>query len=236
MKYVGLLAGVGAAAYLATRPPSWLGLGLALAAPAFALCLLGGVLAEQLLVRPPRPATRVATLEVRRPRRYLPRWATLWVATLAATLSILLVGAGLAAEHSGRGLVLTCSWGVVTAGPWPGAFYGVPIGLTVLAGLIAAGGVAWAVARRPRDNAEPPGLDEARRRAAGDTIVAACGVLVAAPLTGCALTAGGIMRSIGCAPEFLAPLGWLTVATAVLAGLSGCAFLARLLFPRERTA
>src|SRR5690349_928423 len=68
----GLVVGLVAALALANAPASWLGLGLALAAPAFAIGLLGGVLVGELIAVGPLPPVRTATLEVRRVRSYLP--------------------------------------------------------------------------------------------------------------------------------------------------------------------
>lgn len=66
-----------------------LGRGLLLAAPVFGLCVLAGVVAGEVSVRPAAGRTRAAVLEVRRVRDYLPRGLTRAVLGATAALAAL---------------------------------------------------------------------------------------------------------------------------------------------------
>lgn len=228
-RLAGLAAGLAAAIALASAPAAWLGLGLALAAPGFALCLLTGVILGELTARAPTGPTRTAGLEVRTARTFLPRRMTRWVAALTVLAAVFFLVAGLVADaddlgRAGRALTVSCGDLVSTATPWPGRFYSLPIGAAILLGLAAAAFAIHAVVRRPRP--APDEADDRSRRASARTITAACGVLVTAPLAGSALFAAGALGRVDC-PSAIYPVAhWTTLAIAVLAGITACAFTA----------
>jgi hypothetical protein len=241
-RLAGLVAGVLAAILLATAPPHWLGLGLMLAAPAFSVCLLAGVLTGEVVTARVRRPTRTAALEVRTTRRYLPRAMTRWVAALLTTLVVLLTATTLAGSaddlgRAGRSLSRACgpdrSAGV---GPWPGSYYSVPMAAVVILGLGAAALVARTVARRRRPGSDPDQVtaDDQARRLSARVVTAACGILVATPLAGSALLAGSQLLRFDCPTQPMRLAGWVALAVAGVAGLSSCAFAAEILLPRRR--
>jgi hypothetical protein len=237
----GLLLGVIVALRLAFAPPSWLGLGLAVTAPALALCILLGVLAGELSGYTSRGPARSATLSARSVRSYLPSVATRWTAGLTVVLAGLLTATTATGSpddqgRAGRSLTVLCGGGVgelssSSYGPWPGLFYSAPIGGGTLAGLIAGGVVLHRIAHRPRPGAEVEGPDDALRRRSSRMVMSAAGLLVATSLTGAALFAGSAMINVDCAPVWLTALGWLTLATAALGFVSAAGFASVLLIP-----
>jgi hypothetical protein len=236
-RLAGLVIGLGVAVMLASGPPAWLGLGQALAAPGFALCLLAGVILGELRPRPEGPH-RTATLEVRDVGRYLPRALTRWLVAFAVILAALLVVTTAAGSpddqgRPGRALAVSCGPNLSLAGgPWPGRFYSVPIGIAVLLGLGAALVTARFVAGRRRHEDDEPEGDEAARRRSTRIIVAAAGVLAAAPLAGCALLAGAVLRNVDCGGSWTPVLAGSCLALAGAATLGAAAFAANVLFPR----
>jgi hypothetical protein len=233
-RLLGVIGGGVVALVMAGGAVGRLGLGIALAAPAFALCLLAGVLAGEVAATVPVGASRTATLEVRTARRYLPRGLARWVGALAAGLLVLLTATSLSASpddlgRAGRSFTLACGPDrSVTAGPWPGSYYSLPIGVAVLVGLGAAALVAHTVARRRRPASDPSTLatDERARRRSARVVTAACGVLVAAPLAGCGLMAGAILVQMPCLSGPMRMAGWASLVLATVAGVSGCLFVA----------
>lgn len=233
-RLLGVIGGGVVALVMAGGAVGRLGLGIALAAPAFALCLLAGALAGEVAATVPVGASRTATLEVRTARRYLPRGLARWVGALAAGLLVLLTATSLSASpddlgRAGRSLILACGADrTVAVGPWPGSYYSLPIGVTVLVGLGAAALVARTVARRRRPASDPAMLaaDERARRRSARVVTAACGVLVAAPLAGCGLMAGAILVQTPCLSGPMRMAGWASLVLAAVAGVSGCVFAA----------
>lgn len=221
---VGLVVGL-AAAY-----QGGLGRGLLLAAPLFALCVLGGVLAGELLVTAPDGPVRQAALEVRRMRDYVPRalgGAVLAAGALLAVLLVLTTAAGSPDDmgRAGRDLVRRCS-AVMTAGagPWPGSYYAFPLAVVVLCGLLAAGAVLTRVVRRPRQG-DDVAVDQALRRSAARSVTAAVGLLVAVPLAGVSVVAGSALVGVSCHPAWwtVAAIALAAVAVASLALAGACA-------------
>jgi TRAP-type C4-dicarboxylate transport system permease small subunit len=221
----GLVVGLVAAVLLNNTPASWLGLGTALTGPAFGLCLLVGVVLGELRPLPAGPR-RTATLEVRAVTRYLPRALTTWVAVVTLVLAgflILTTAFGSADDmgRAGRSLTVTCGPDRgFSAGPWPGLFYSVPIGAAVGLGLAAAVLAARIVARRRRPQTDDARTDDRARRTSTRTIVAACGVLTAAPLAGAAFIAGGALRNVDCGGSLLPALSWSSLGLSVAATLA----------------
>jgi hypothetical protein len=251
LRAIGLLAGGVVALKLAYAPPTWLGLGLAIAAPALSLCVLAGVLAGEAAGYGAAGSSRSASLVSRSPRAYLPRPATEWVIGLSVTLLVLLTAATAAASpddmgRAGRSLTVVCRTAlggsadgpdVSSRGPWPGAFYSIPIGLATVAGLIAAVMVLLRIAHRPRPAAAVAGLDDALRRRSSKLVVAALGLLVSSSVAGVAFTAGGLLAGNGCGVGWLRVLGWFVIAVGAVGFVASAAFLTQLLVPgRARAA
>ncbi|BCY07143.1 hypothetical protein [Actinoplanes sp. L3-i22] len=222
-RLAGLATGLLAAVAVATAPAARLGLGLALAAPAFALCLLAGVILGELTVRAPAGPTRTASLRVRAARTFLPRRTTRAVAGFTVLAAAFFIMTGLTADaddlgRAGRALTVTCGDVTFSETPWPGRFYSLPIAVAVLLGLAMAAVAVRTVVHRPDST-----TDDRSRRAAAGAITAACGVLITAPLAGSALFAAGALSRVACAPA----LNPAVLVLAATAGLGACFFTAR---------
>lgn len=243
MRLAGLGIGLAAAAAtLTAAPPNWLGLEAALAAPAFTLCLLAGVLIGELSGTIPTGPDRAAPIEVRSVRSYLPRFMTGSAVALGAALAILLtvtsrMGTADDMSRAGRFLTLTCQDLEASSGPWPGVYYSLPIAASILIGIAVAAPALHAVTRRRRPAAGDAvrAVDDDARRASARTIVAACGVLVAAPLTGTGLFSGMAMIGNACATATITALGWTALALGLTAFIATCRFAAVAVLP-HRTA
>jgi hypothetical protein len=216
----GAVVGLAAAAW--SLQADSLGRGLMLAAPLFALCVLAGVVAGELLVTAPQGPVREAGLAVRRWQAYVPPRLTLVVVGSAAVLGVVLVATTLAGSpddlgRAGRRLVRQCS-AVMTQGhgPWPGSFYAWPLALVVGAGLLLAGAAVVRIARRPSQGEDPAAEDALRRRSAA-AVTAAAGLLVAVPLAGVSAAAGMGLLAIDCRPALWTVLGWALVAVLPIA-------------------
>lgn len=234
LRLLGASAGCVAAVYLVAGET--LGLGLLLAAPVTALGLLLGVLAAELVVRPPDGRRRSASLTARRATDYLPRRLGAAVLTTGVTLLVLAsvttaLGSPDDLGRPGRWLTYACS-AVETSsrGPWPGSFYTVPLLLLVGAGsLLALLVLRTTVARPPLlpGGGNGPGdvpaqavaADHELRAQAARAVVSGLGVLVALPLVGTSvLTALGIGGTAGCAPAWWAVVAAGLLVVAALAG------------------
>ncbi len=223
----GLVAGGAAAASGA------LGRGLLLAAPVFGLCVLAGVVVGETSVRSPKGRTRMAALEVRRVRDYLPRGLARAVVGAAALLLALLAvttATGTADDvgRPGRMLLLQCTTALQQgASPWPGSFYSVPLVALVLTGLVAASAALRVVVRRPRAGADTATVaaDDALRQRAAQTITGACGILVTLPLAGACLLTAVALLSLSCRPTWWTFAGWslLALLPALAALMGWCA-------------
>src|SRR5215469_3190455 len=217
-RWAGLVGGL-AAAGVAARSGA-LGRGLLLAAPVFAVCLLAGVVVGETTVRSAGGRTRIAAVEVRRVRDYVPRHlAQAVIAALGLLLGLLAVTTATGTTddlgRSGRAVLLQCSPTLrQSAGPWPGSFYSFPLAVTVAAGLVAAAASLRFVVRRPRAGADSAAVaaDEALRKRASETITSACGILVAIPLAGCCLVTGVSLLLLSCRPTWLTVLAWAILA------------------------
>jgi hypothetical protein len=235
-RLAGVIAGLAAGGAAAGQGA--LGRGPLLAGPVFGLCVLAGVAAGEISVRPTAGRTRTAAVEVRRVRDYLPRGlaaaVTVAAAVLAALVAVTTVTAGPDdLGRAGRVLLLSCQAGLQQAyGPWPGSFYSVPLAAVVAVGLIAGGGALRVVIRRARTGADAGAVaaDDALRRRAARTITGACGILVALPLAGVCLVSAGALLSISCHPAWWTYAGWALVALLIpvvaLMGWSAAVLLA----------
>jgi hypothetical protein len=209
------------------------GRGLLLAGPVFGLCVLAGAAAGEISVRPGGGQTRTAVVEVRRVCDYLPRGlATAVMAAAAMLLALVAVTTATAGPDDlgrpGRVLQFRCGPGLwQDHGPWPGAFYSVPLVAAVAGGLIAAGAALRVVIRRPRTSADPDmvAADDAVRQRAAWMITGACGILVAVPLAGACLVSAGALLSFSCHPAWWTYAGWalLALLTPAVALMGWCA-------------
>jgi hypothetical protein len=217
-RWAGVIAGMVVGGAMATSNILG-GRGLMLAAPLFGICVLAGVLVGEAHVRPFRGPTRVAALEVRGVRDYLPRGLTSVVAAAAVLLVVLLIAttaAGSADDlgRAGRMLQVQCrtAQGLEThgRGPWPGSFYSIPLALVVIAGLIAAWAALRQIVRRPRSGPDPTAVaaDDALRQRAARGVTAACGILVAIPLLGVSMFTAPPLLTMPCRPAWWSVAGW----------------------------
>jgi hypothetical protein len=241
-RLAGLGVGILASMALIALPSESLGLGAALAAPTFGLCLLCGVIVGEMLGRAPVGPTRTASLEIRSPQAFLPRALLWWVAGTGTVLfGFLLVTSilGVADDmgRAGRAIAVRCSADLVAAAsPWPGWFYSLPVGGAVLLGVAVAALAARVVAGRPRPRSDESGrlVDDHLRHASGRTIVATVGVVVAAPLAGSAAFAGSALETVGCGSTALRVTGLSCYALAIVGVLATAAFAATVLLPAPR--
>ncbi|MEU1965890.1 hypothetical protein ABZ541_19395 [Micromonospora sediminicola] len=241
-RWVGVAVGATLGVAVAAADP--LDLGALLAAPVFGICVLVGVLIGEASVAPPGGPTRTAALEVRTVRDYLPRRMSRAVAVAAVGLLALLVVTSANsgpddAGNPGRALELRCP--PTTAeehGPWPGAFYSVPLAVVVLLGLVVAYVVLRNIVRRPRPGGTPDliAVDNASRRRTARAVTGAVGILVGLPLAGVAATASWALLSTACGPAWGRPVGWfLLVAWPVVIALTVW-WTTAVLVPKRATA
>ena len=229
----GLALGVAASALVLQTGA--LGRGELLAAPVFALGVLAGVLPGEVTVEAPSHGRREASLTQRRILDYMPRTLGLVVALDLLLLVALLVATSLSGSAAdlgrpGRSLARSCGDGTGWAGgPWPGTYYTLPLAALVAVGVAGTAITLRLVCRRPRvGNVE---TDTATRRASAAVVVAGCGILVAIPLAGIALTAAAQLHDAPCGPGWwpATALALLVTALAQLVLLAACA---RKLLPR----
>lgn len=213
-----------------------LGRGLLLAVPLLCLCVLLGVVAGELGVRPPPAVRRSATLEVRSVRDHLPRVLTPLVGTATAVLAALLAFTSAVASaddlgRAGRALARACSpVSSERSGPWPGSFYALPLAAVVAIGLLLAVVALTSITRRPRQG-EDPAVDDALRRHASTAVVAAVGLLVTVPLVGTGVVAAGQLLQVCAAPAAWTALGRTLVVVVPLALALGTWCAALLVVP-----
>ncbi|MHB1473573.1 MAG: hypothetical protein ACYCV4_08055 [Dermatophilaceae bacterium] len=221
-RWAGLGLGVAAAAF--TVSVGSLGLGVMLAPTVFGICVIAGVVVGELATIPRRAGVRTAALETRTVRNYLPRRlgglvtaSTLGLGALLVTTT--LMGSADDMGRAGRSLFRSCSTEMSAgAGPWPGLFYSVPLGIAVAVGLLGAAVALRTVVLRPRSGSAPDFLaaDDVLRRRSAEAVVAATGVMVAASLFGVALAAGGALLRFTCPPSSWTVLGGTLLAVGAL--------------------
>ncbi|CAN5606878.1 hypothetical protein BH10ACT10_BH10ACT10_09920 [soil metagenome] len=226
-----------------------LGRGTMLVPAVLGLFVVAGVGLAETVVRPQRPVGhRTASLAPRRVADYVPRALatavagiiTIHLATLTLTTTTASTddmgrpGRWLAAQcgNIGSGAGPTGSG----AGPYPGSFYSVPLILLLLViGLVAAAALT-AVVRRPRGLApDDVGDDELRHRST-TRVLAAAGAAVAASHMGTAFFAGGAMLRMDCQRAWMQPVGWVLMASVLVALLLLGWFLGRVVAPGKFAA
>jgi len=208
-RWAGLGLGVVVASVTAATVTAGLyNLGAMLSPTVFGLCVMGGVVVGELSKIPRRQGVRTAALETRTVGGYLPRRLSGVVAASAVGLGALLVTTTLLGSaddqgNAGRILARQCTpTSVSYNGPWPGSFYSVPLGIAVVAGLLAAAIALRTVVLRPRSGSDPElaAADDVLRRWSAEAVVAATGVMVAASLSGVALVASLSLHRLVCPP------------------------------------
>lgn len=223
MRLVALLLGV-AAAWLAA-PALDLGRGVMLVPAIIGLALVAGVALSEALVRPARPAgPRTASLTTRSWRDYTPSGLAgvvlaLGVAHLGVLLLTTLTASADDLGRAGRQIAHQCGDMGNSRGPYPGAFYSVPlVALLAVITVVAALAIA-VVVRRPRGFAlEAAGEDQLRRRSIG-AVLAALGATIAASNAGICLVAGQALRGMECVAPWMRPTGTVLLVLAVVSVL-----------------
>lgn len=216
------------------------GVGPMLAPAAFGLCVVLATALGETVVRPRRPAgVRTASLTPRRIADYLPPITSILVAAmLALTTATMVLTTATASRDAGTGSMRALRCETASTGsshtPYPGSYYTLPLSLLLLAVLLVAVLAARRVVRRPRGMAGTDLGDDVLRRRSLDVIVAAAGVAIGAPLFGIALTAGSAMNGLAteaptCAPAWMGAVGITLMLTALLALLTTCVCVVRLL-------
>lgn len=221
-RLAGLGLGVVAAAF--TASVGSLGLGVMLAPTVFGICVIAGVVVGELATIPRRGVVRTAALQTRTVGDYLPRRLGAMVAASTLGLGTLLVTTTLMGSaddmgRAGRSLFRLCGpERAASAGPWPGLFYSLPLGVAVAIGLFGAAVALRAVVLRPRSGSAPELVvaDDALRRRSAEAVVAATGVMVAASLFGVALSAGAALLGFACPPSSWTVLGGALLAVGAL--------------------
>ena len=214
-----------------------LGRGTMLVPAVLGLFVVAGVGLAETVVRPQRPTgRRTASLSSRRVADYLPRTLATAVGGIAALhLATLALTTATASTddmgRAGRQIAAQCGSMGSAAGPYPGGFYSSPLALLlIIIGLIAVAALT-AVVSRPRGFApDDVGDDELRRRSMS-RVLAATGAAVAASHVGIAFFAGGALLRLDCQQAWMAPVGWLLLASVPEALLLLGWFLVRLVAP-----
>jgi len=200
-----------------------LGRGTMLVPSVIGLFVVAGVGLAETVVRPSRPAgVRTASLARRRVVDYLPEslvTAVVGVTTVHAA-TLLLTSATASADdlgRAGRQVAAECGSTGSAAGPYPGSFYSVPLGLVLLATGVAAVTALLVAVRRPRGFAPDDVGDDVLRIRSTTRVLAASGAAVAASHAGVAFFASTALLRMDCRSSWMAPVGWLLLASVPMA-------------------
>jgi len=231
-RWAGLSLGALTAALTASKGS--LGLGVMLAPTVFGLCVIGGAVVGELATTPRSGSVRTVAPKTRSAGKYLPRRLGALVMASTIGLGALLVTTTRmgSADLSRVGRVVFRACGAERSaayGPWPGLFYTVPLGITVMIGLLGAAVALRAVVIRPQVGPDPNLVvaDDALRRRSAEAVVAATGVMVTASLFGVALSALGALVTSACPPTSWTALGvsLLTIGVLSLLAAAWCLVL-----------
>ena len=241
-RVVGLVLGVVAA--VVVWAVGSFGLGAVLAPAAFGLCVVLATALGETVVRRPRPTgVRAASLRPRRVRDYVPPVLGGVVAlVLLASVALMVLTTSTASRDPETDTVRALSCEVASGGsaatPYPGSYYTLPLAGLLVAVLLVAAVASRQVILRPRGLSldrtgavvRDDGGDDALRRRSLDVIVSAVGIAVCAPYVGMALTAGGALANLDlCAAGWMHPVGRVLLVSALVALVTGCVCLVRLL-------
>ncbi len=216
-----VVVGVVVAVLLAGRLD--LGRGTMLVPAVIGLFVVAGVGLAESVVRPSRPAgVRTASLAPRRVADYLQGQVAIAVVGLTTVhvATLLLTTATASADdlgRAGRQVAAQCGSTGSAAGPYPGSFYSVPLGLVLLATGVAAVTALLVVVRRPRGFAPDEVGDDVLRVRSTTRVLAASGAAVAASHAGVAFFASTALLRMDCRSVWMAPVGWLLLASVPVA-------------------
>jgi hypothetical protein len=153
-----------------------------------------------------------------------PRWLVRMAAVAVALAAVTLIGGALLADASGRHVTYGNPFasGLTTAGPFPGAFYGLPAGIGLLVLALATAVTLRVVANRPAVATADEGIESALRRASAHRVLR---VSVGVPLfvTGGLLFVGG--SSLHSVATSIRTSGLLEVAGGAASLIGGVAML-----------
>lgn len=171
------------------------GSGLGLVPAASGLAFVAVLAVGELTWPRPTGVVRRAPLAPRGARDIAPRGLVRLTAAWSLSLGALLVICGAAADDDGRSLTWRLS-DVATsgAGPFPGWFYGVPLGLAALVVLAGCGGVLLLIARRPAVSDTAASDDAALRRLSARRLLGGVQLVLAWTLGGCLFFAADSLR------------------------------------------
>ncbi|GIF72846.1 hypothetical protein Asi02nite_23640 [Asanoa siamensis] len=236
MRLTGLTGGV----LLACVLGAWGVVAPAFAVPALAALLAGGlVLADRTVARPAGAGVRTARLVRRRTLDLVPAAPAAGVVLLTVALGGLLGVTGPAStphkhsdlmpNHPNDGRHIGCvSGGVAQQGPWPGWFYAITIGSTLLVAAVVAVIALRRLPTRPVDGA----AGDAYRRTTASGVVSALGVLVAVALGGAAWFTHSVLGQAGVCDEPVALDARRWLVGLMLVALASFAYYAtRLVLP-----
>ena len=183
---------------------------------------------------------RSADLSPRTPWSFGPRWIFALPAVAAATLIVVSVGVGLAADADGRTISHAYDRGGNSAGPFPGFFYGVPVlaAIAVLACVAVIALVRIASAARPSDETLRE-ADAAVRllairvvmKSATSALAVTLGIILLLAGSSTQKVAGGLTGFAGSVDVSIPPdgalvaLGMIELGLGVIALVAGVAFL-----------
>lgn len=243
-RLAGLGVGViGAIACIAVGDGA-LGRIVALAPAVFVGSLLVGTVIGEYTARSPQGLTREASLTTRTVGQVLTR-SWLVVAGVSAAFLALVLGVGTALGRpddlgrAGRALARTCTAPVATGetavvgftrGPWPGSFYTVPLGLSVVVLVVLAGLALRAITLRRGAGVASEALDLVTRRWAAGNVLLACTIAFLLISGGLALPMGTMLLGIDtCRMPIDGLLGWFFFVTGIVAFGAGLTLIGALL-------
>jgi hypothetical protein len=215
LRWTGLALGALAAVWAAGQ--GQLGIGLLLAPTLLGVGAVLGVLAADATAPAPTGAVRVADLTPRRFFDFLARRTMVALGCAGALLVSLLVFAATTASpddlgRAGRAFGYRCGDVSVVRGPWPGAYYGLPLAAMLGAATLGCGFALRRMARRP-------GVDKSWRRRSAARVAAAWGLMVTASLAGVSLAMADAVSGLPCAGSGLFDTAfWVFCAVATGAG------------------
>ncbi|NUU18032.1 hypothetical protein HP550_12315 [Cellulomonas humilata] len=171
------------------------GFGFGLVPAASGIAFLAVLAAGELTWPRPTGAVRRAPLARRGLHALAPAGLVRLVAVWTTALGALLVLCGAAAADDGRSLTWQLSASATSgAGPFPGWYYGVPLGLGAIAVLAGGVGVLVLIARRPAVSDAAPGDDTALRRLSARRLLGGVQLVLAWTLAGCLFYAADALR------------------------------------------
>jgi hypothetical protein len=203
----------------------------------FCLVMAAVAVLRELVVHPPTGTRRRATITARNALDYTDRRQLVAVGAVFAAAVAFLATASLFGHADDRGrpgrwLDLRLQ-DYVEGGEiilWPGAYYAIPLLITLGAALLTVAFALRRIAARPRLEADPSapdpvGADDAARRGAAEAVLTAGGVAAAAALCGAGLVAASGLSWAGFPWTVIGVLLWGVVVAAAAVGAWSAAVL-----------